>query len=40
MHINRPAWAYYVVIILRIIGYKFGENNTGIIGCLQIIIEN
>ena len=22
-------------IILRIIGYKFGKNNAGIIGCLQ-----
>ena len=24
-----------ICIILRIIGYKFDENNAGIIGCLQ-----
>ena len=24
---------YYAGIILRIIGYKFGKNNAGIIGC-------
>ena len=28
------ARAYYAGIILRIIGYKFGENNAEIIGCL------
>ena len=35
-----------MIILLRIIiGYKFGENNTGIMGCLQAkhnqrVIEN
>ena len=27
----------YAGIILRIIGYKFGKNNAGIIGCLQAL---
>ena len=31
----RPEPSYYAGIILRIIGYKFGKNNVGIIGCLQ-----
>ena len=26
---------FYAGIILRIIGYKFGDNNAGIIGYLQ-----
>ena len=32
---TRPEPIYYVGIILRIIGHNFGENNAGIIGCLQ-----
>ena len=31
----KDAWAYYAGIVLRIIGYKFDENNAGIIGCLR-----
>ena len=30
----------YDIILLTIVGYKFGENIAGIIGCLQGIIGN
>ena len=36
----RPEPIIYANIILQIIGYKFGENNTRIIGCSSITNNN
>ena len=35
MDISLDAWPYYASIILKIIDYKCGENNAGIIGWLK-----